>query len=579
MIMKALITGDPSGDPSSDPSATSEDSIAVHLPGDFSGDPTTEGTGDSIASELGDRSDPTEGHGVASTDSGSPTTDNPLRSTTLSTPLPAEQSVGASETPHERGVSSLALFDGGATEGRDGGENLDKSLNGNHGGKPEGRNGGKQEERVRSGPWSTEMTGRGGAEPVIDIVDGIATLQIPDAVFDEAELLWKNFVVGYFIGDAPHVGSIHATVNRIWTGPKAGTKIDVQFIAKNTVLFRIENDQMRNRVIQRKYWHIADIPGKEVEGSKEIGVKDDKISGGEETGIVEAVETMAKEGNAMEHLIKDLEELSPVASSDQKEAIKISESSKELSKTMDVWVNGKGVKASSDGNGEKEFMISPSRFSPLQDIDEEETCLEGGGTEVEEGEFRENIVDGKKEMELQVASTSRQQGTVTRQLRGRVTGSKDRSNGGRHGTSKKTSIMTSFFAWNMRGFNLPRKHRALRSWLLEEKPTYGCLVETRVQESNHQWCMIVAMPGWNSLTNYAYHPLGRIWFCWTDEVVVTRLHTSSQVITCAIQNPSTGEQYICSAIYAFNTSEGTHQLSLRRRLQWVSVSVHYPSGT
>lgn len=28
---------------------------------------------------------------------------------------------------------------------------------------------------------------------------------------------------------------------------------------------------------------------------------------------------------------------------------------------------------------------------------------------------------------------------------------------------------------------------------------------------------------------------------------------SAQVITCAIQIPSTGEQFICSAIYAFNT--------------------------
>ncbi|KAH0866864.1 hypothetical protein HID58_073886, partial [Brassica napus] len=227
-------------------------SIAVHLPGDFSGDPTTEGTGDSITSELGDRSDPTEGHGVASTDSGSPTTDNPLRSTTLSTPLHL----------------SLCL---------------------------------------------TEVQ--------------------------------RRAAMGHLSEEA-----------------------------------------------EAKKWRVAR-----------------KL-------------TMAKEGNAMEHLIKDLEELSPVASSDQKEAIKISESSKELSKTMDVWVNGKGVKASSDGNGEKEFMISPSRFSPLQDIDEEKTCLEGGGTEVEEGEFRENIVDGKKEMELQMASTSRQQGTVTRQLRGRVTG-------------------------------------------------------------------------------------------------------------------------------------------------------------
>ena len=93
--------------------------------------------------------------------------------------------------------------------------------------------------------------------------------------------------------------------------------------------------------------------------------------------------------------------------------------------------------------------------------------------------------------------------------------------------------------------------------------------------------MNVAMPGWNSLTNYEYHPLGRIWVCWTDEVVVTRLHTSAQVITCAIQIPSTGEQYICSAIYAFNTAEertrlweelrGTKDAYGHLKLPWILI--------
>ncbi|KAH0872681.1 hypothetical protein HID58_070043 [Brassica napus] len=159
------------------------------------------------------------------------------------------------------------------------------------------------------------------------------------------------------------------------------------------------------------------------------------------------VETMPKEGNAMEHLIKDLEELSPVATPHEGKPSKISESSKELSKTMDMWVNGKGVKASNDGGGEKdkEFTISPSRFSPLQDIDEEEESgLEGSGTEVEveDVKYRGIIVDGKKEKELQEASTSRQQGSVPRQLRGRVTGSKDMSRGG-HGGSNRSSKKTS----------------------------------------------------------------------------------------------------------------------------------------
>lgn len=92
------------------------------------------------------------------------------------------------------------------------------------------------------------------------------------------------------------------------------------------------------------------------------------------------------------------------------------------------------------------------------------------------------------------------------------------------------------------------------------KTFFGCLVETRVQERNHQKCMFAAMPGWNSITNYEYHQLGRIWFCWTDNVVVTRLHMSAQVVTCAIQIPTTGEQFICYAVYAFNTVAERTQL-------------------
>ncbi|KAF2580218.1 hypothetical protein F2Q68_00004938 [Brassica cretica] len=72
--------------------------------------------------------------------------------------------------------------------------------------------------------------------------------------------LWRSFVVGHFIGDAPHIGSLHATVNRIWTTARDGSKIDVQFIEKNTVLFRIENALLREKVIKRRCWHVADVP-------------------------------------------------------------------------------------------------------------------------------------------------------------------------------------------------------------------------------------------------------------------------------------------------------------------------------
>lgn len=113
--------------------------------------------------------------------------------------------------------------------------------------------------------------------------------------------------------------------------------------------------------------------------------------------------------------------------------------------------------------------------------------------------------------------------------------------------------MMSFFTCNMCGFNMSRKHRAVCNCVESEKPLFGCLVETRVKQENHSKCMKAALPGWQSLTNYDYQRLGRIWFCWSDKVVVTRLHMSNHVITCAVQIPDTGEQFIYSAVYAANT--------------------------
>ena len=112
--------------------------------------------------------------------------------------------------------------------------------------------------------------------------------------------------------------------------------------------------------------------------------------------------------------------------------------------------------------------------------------------------------------------------------------------------------MTSFFAWNMHMFNMPHKHEVLRKWIHSENPTFGCLLETRVQHDKFHSIVTDALPGWNSIANYEYHHLGRIWFCWSDQVIVTQLNKTSQIISCAVQNPVTGEQFICSVIYASN---------------------------
>ena len=96
--------------------------------------------------------------------------------------------------------------------------------------------------------------------PEFVVTDVVADVSIPEELMEDVEPLWKCFVVGYFMNDAPHIGSIHSTVNRVWSSPWKVLKIDVQFIGKRTVLFRVEDAQVRSPIIRRKFWHISEVP-------------------------------------------------------------------------------------------------------------------------------------------------------------------------------------------------------------------------------------------------------------------------------------------------------------------------------
>lgn len=52
--------------------------------------------------------------------------------------------------------------------------------------------------------------------------------------------------------------------------------------------------------------------------------------------------------------------------------------------------------------------------------------------------------------------------------------------------------MTSFFAWNICGFNKPHKHLVLKKWVRDEKLLFVCLLKTRGQESKCQEIVKVA---------------------------------------------------------------------------------------
>lgn len=95
---------------------------------------------------------------------------------------------------------------------------------------------------------------------MFEVVDGVAEVILSDEILIDAQPLWSAFVVGHFIRDAPHVRKIHAMVNRLWSSTDKPHKIDVQILNTTTILFCIENETARSRVLKRHFWYIADVP-------------------------------------------------------------------------------------------------------------------------------------------------------------------------------------------------------------------------------------------------------------------------------------------------------------------------------
>lgn len=112
--------------------------------------------------------------------------------------------------------------------------------------------------------------------------------------------------------------------------------------------------------------------------------------------------------------------------------------------------------------------------------------------------------------------------------------------------------MSSIFAWNMCGFNMPRKQKAVKYWVSAAKLSFGCLLETRVQVENFQKIFDSTFPGWSYVHNYSSHWLGRIWVCWSDAVEVIPVSTSAQMITVWVRFTASGDTFLSSFVYASN---------------------------
>ncbi|KFK23708.1 hypothetical protein AALP_AAs53541U000100 [Arabis alpina] len=91
-------------------------------------------------------------------------------------------------------------------------------------------------------------------------MDGSPVVVIRDEVVEKSVPLWEDFLIGNFPNTAPHVAKVHVIVNKIWSLGDKAIKIDAFEVNATTVKFRIKNQAVRNRVLNRGMWEIANIP-------------------------------------------------------------------------------------------------------------------------------------------------------------------------------------------------------------------------------------------------------------------------------------------------------------------------------
>ena len=114
-------------------------------------------------------------------------------------------------------------------------------------------------------------------------------------------------------------------------------------------------------------------------------------------------------------------------------------------------------------------------------------------------------------------------------------------------------MSVKLFFWNVRGLNLPDKHRPFVSWLNTNKPLFGAILETHIKQPSLSPIISTLCPNWNFTSNHASDPDGRIILIWRSTLTVQLISQSRQCITCHISFPNQRPVYY-SAVYASNLS-------------------------
>lgn len=97
---------------------------------------------------------------------------------------------------------------------------------------------------------------------------------------------------------------------------------------------------------------------------------------------------------------------------------------------------------------------------------------------------------------------------------------------------------------------------------------FGCLTETRVKEKRAGKIISEVFQGWDNISNYEHHRLGRLWVVWGPMVRLTPVYKSNQLITCSVLMKGKGEEFFCSFVYALNGVE-------ERKSMWEELKDHH----
>lgn len=97
-------------------------------------------------------------------------------------------------------------------------------------------------------------------EVEVEMKDGIGSVTVPEEITKDVAPLWDDFLIGKFLDDAPHIGKVHAIINKIWTINDKAQKIEVFEVNSTMMKFRIMNQDDRRRVLRRGMWNLAGVP-------------------------------------------------------------------------------------------------------------------------------------------------------------------------------------------------------------------------------------------------------------------------------------------------------------------------------